>query len=303
MTKLNSSVTVQEVNCHKSICHSECNEESYIGYRSFTFVQDDEEYIMALPFLQTLGLTQNEADLYELLVRRGELPAWKILQEIELPRATAYKSLYSLEKKGLVTKRDVGKTLHFRPEPPTKILELAESQYKALDRARKDAQSFLPELISQYTFSIEKPIVRSFGGVDGIKKAHLEILAEKKDIRAYVAINEELDDTQLNDFWPKYYAIRRRDKIFARVITPATKPAFGYKKLDKKEYRETRLVPAGKFPFTIEKNIVGNKVAFFSHEAGKLVATIIENKAIAEAEVAAFELAWEKAGEYDKSLG
>lgn len=257
---------------------------------------------MALSFLETLGLTQNESNLYELLLKLGEVPAWKILQEVKLPRATAYKSLYSLEKKGLVSKRDIGKTLHFRPEPPSKLLELAEEQYKGLDRARKDVQSFLPELTSQYVLSVEKPIIRSFEGVEGIKKAHLEVLAEKKEIRAYVAINEELDDTQLNDFWPKYYAIRRREKIFARVITPASKPAFGYRKLDKKEYRETRLIPADKFPFGIEKNIVGNKVAFFSHEAGRLVATIIENKAIAEAEVAAFELAWQEAGEYDKTL-
>lgn len=257
---------------------------------------------MNLPFLQHIGLTLNEIELYQLLLRLGEVPLKRLLAEITLKRTTAYTVLNSLEKKKLITRYDKDKIIHFKPESPTKLLDLAEEQYRLLERTKKDIQTVVPEMVSTYILSVEKPIIRSFEGIEGIKKAHMEVLAEKKEIRAYVGINEELDEKELNTFWPKYYAIRRRDKIFARVITPATKPAVGYRALDKKEYRETRLVPEDKFPFSIEKNIVGNKVAFFSHEAGKLVATIIENKAIAEAEVAAFELAWEKAAEYNKTL-
>lgn len=254
-----------------------------------------------MPFLQTIGLTQNEADIYELLLKLGEAPAAVILQEANLKRPTVYNTLNTLSQKGLVTATDKNKKIHFTPAPPAKLLEMAESQFANLERAKADIQSVIPALTTQYVTSVERPIVRIFEGVEGVKKAHMEILNERQEILAYVQINEEIDK-QLEKFWPKYYAMRRKYNIFARVISPNTPGAKEYQKNDERELRLTRLIPSEKFPINLEKNIVGNKVAFFSHEAGKLVATIIENKAIAEAEVAAFELAWEKAAEYNKTL-
>jgi len=87
-----------------------------------------------------------------------------------------------------------------------------------------------------------------------------------------------------------------------RAVTPNTKEGIEYQKNDKEQIRETRLVPLEKFPFNIEKNIVGNKVAFFSTHEGKLIITIIENKEIADAERAIFELAWFQAEHYNQIL-
>src|SRR3989338_86381 len=254
---------------------------------------------MSLPFLETIGLTQKEAEIYELLLKTGEVPAHTIIKESKLKRATVYKVLYSLEKKGLVTKFEKNKIINFRPNPPAKLLEIAEGQYKTLDRARANLQILLPELTSSYIASVEKPIVTVYEGEEGIKKANLSVLAEKKEILAYLVINKEID-RKMDKFWKKYYAIRKKEKIPVRSITSNTKEGKEYKNRDKKELRETKLVPADKFPLTIEKNIVGNKVAFFSNLEGKLIATIVENKAIADSEKAVFELAWKQADYYDK---
>ncbi len=256
--------------------------------------------IMSLPFLETIGLTKKEAELYELLLRLGEVPAQDIIRESRLKRATVYKSLYALEKKGLVTKKDIEKKIHFRPEPPTNLISLAETQYQLLDRAKHDLQSNLPNLRSQYVLTVEKPIIRIFEGVEGLKQAHLEVLGEKKEILAYVRLDKKLD-APLADFWPQYYRIRRKNNIFVRSICPDNPEGRAYKKKDKKELRETRLIPFKLYPFEIEKNIVGNKVLFFSRQEGKLIATLIENKAIADTERAIFELAWDKARIYSKS--
>lgn len=254
---------------------------------------------MSLPFLETIGLTNKEAELYELLLRLGEVPAQTIIAESKLKRATAYKVLYSLEKKGLVHQKDVGKIIHFRPESPSKLLELAEQTHETYDRAREDLRKMLPDLNSSYLMSVERPIVTTFEGEEGIKKANLAVLAEKKEILAYLVINPEIDK-RLEKFWNQYYAIRKRDKIFVRSITPDTKAGREYKKMDKKELRKTKLVPKNQFQFAIEKNIVGNKVAFFSVQEGKLIATIVENKAIADTERTIFELAWKQADKYDQ---
>lgn len=249
---------------------------------------------MSLAFLENLGLTQKEAELYELLLKLGETPANEVIKQSKLKRATAYKVLYSLEKKGLVEKKDVKKIINFRPASPTLLFNLAESQFKNLERAKKDLQAVLPELNSSYILSVEKPIIRTYEGVEGVKKAHLELLAEKSEILAYVKINPGID-TKLDRFWKEYYRLRAKNNILARVISPDDSLSQEYKKHDLEELRVTRLVPAENFQINIEKDIVGNKVAFFSSRLGKLIVTIIENEEIAQAERVIFELNWQVA--------
>ncbi len=245
-----------------------------------------------------LGLTDKESELYLLLLSLGTVPASTLIQKTGQKRATVYKSLYSLEAKGLVRQEDIGKKLHFTPLAPYQLLELSDKQFDAQERAREDLRSLLPELTSQYTLTVEKPIVRFFEGEEGIMKANLEILAEKKEILAYVYADEGIDK-KMDSFWKKYYKIRMKDQIFVRSISPDNKASKEYKKRDEKELRKTYLVPYDQFPIMIAKNICGNKVAFFSQENGKLIATIIENKRIADTERAIFELAWKEAEKYN----
>lgn len=256
---------------------------------------------MSLPFLQTIGITPTEADLYELLLRLGDVPIAAILKETKLKRPTAYKTLYSLEKKGLVTKKDKQKKIHFQPVPPTQLLSLAEKQYSELERARDSLQALMPELTATYTTAVERPVVRVLEGIEGVKKAHREILSLKLPISAYVSLDEEID-SQLGGFWQEYYTTRRRDAIFARVICPNTSGSEEYQKQDAKELRQTRLVPEGKFSIGIEMDICGDKVAYFSRGEHGIFATIITNRLIAQSEQASFELAWERAEHYDQLL-
>src|SRR5947209_5879849 len=119
---------------------------------------------MSLSFLHPLGLTDTEIKLYEFLLKLGETPAHELIAESKLKRPTVYKALYSLEKKGLVTKRELLKKIHFRPSPPAELVEKAEEQYQSLDRVRKNLSSVMPELTSLYISSVERPIVEMYEG-------------------------------------------------------------------------------------------------------------------------------------------
>ena len=249
--------------------------------------------------LQNLGLTDKESLIYNLLLTLGKVQAATLISKTGLKRATVYKSLYTLQDKGLVKQEDIKKKKHFTPLPPDNLLALSNEQFEKQERTREDLRSMLPRLTSTYTLSVEKPIVRFYEGKEGIIQANLEILTEKKEILAYVYADERIDEA-MADFWKKYYKIRMKDKIYVRAISPDNKTSVEYKKRDKDELRTTYLVPQEEFPIHIEKNIVGNKVALFSQENGKLIATIIENKLIADTERAIFELAWKEAEKYNK---
>lgn len=250
---------------------------------------------MSLPFLQTIGLTQKEADLYELLLKLGEVSANTLIRETDLKRATAYKSLYALEQKGLVTKRDIGKIIHFRPEQPTKLLELAEREVQNTERAKEDLRTILPQLTSSYILTVEKPVISTYEGVNGLKEIYEDTLRERKPIYA-VLQTAEVNDELYQWLTKKYVKSRAKLGIKAQVIVASGKWSREYIKKDEGELRESILVPSREFPFQHEVDIYGDKVAFLNYKKGEaLIGVLIKHPQIAQTMKAWFDLAWEGA--------
>jgi sugar-specific transcriptional regulator TrmB len=247
---------------------------------------------MALSFLKSIGLTDKETVLYELLITQGELPISTLLKKTNLKRATVYKSLYSLEKKGLIIKKTIAKKIHFRPTSPTNLLSIAEEQFRALERAKDDLQTIMPELTSSYIVSVEKPVVTQFEGIDGLKKIYEDTLQEGKPIYAALT-TEKIEPTLFRWITNVYIKKRIEKKIPVKVIISSGGWADTYVKKSEKELRETRLVSAKAFPFAHEMDIYGDKVAFIDFREGKtLIGIIIHHPAIAQTMKALWSLAW-----------
>src|SRR5581483_9162757 len=172
---------------------------------------------MSLNYLQTIGLSKSEANLYELLLRLGEVPASVVVRESKLKKPTVYKHLYELEEKGLVTSKDIENKIHFKPEPPTKLIELTQQHYETLDRTLGSLQTAIPHLSQLYLHSTEKPIVRTYEGFEGIKEIYKDTLKVGKTI--YALLKPEDFDPDVWEWGHKYYIpARARRKIHAQVI-------------------------------------------------------------------------------------
>jgi HTH-type transcriptional regulator, sugar sensing transcriptional regulator len=256
---------------------------------------------MSLAFLQNLDLTKTEIKLYELLLSLGEVPVQNLIKESKLKRPTVYKALYSLEKKRLVTKRDVLKKINFQASPPAKLLELAENKYENLNRTKESLQALLPQLSSSYILSTEKPIVRMFEGVQGLKEIYLDILKDKQpgySIMQNEDIDEELDDWLINWFTSR----RVRAKMPLKMICSANeKNGAEFKKRDLITRRFSKVVPIKLFPFQHEVTIYGNKVAFIHYKKNShLIGVMINHPFFAQTLKAWFDLAWEGTERYEK---
>lgn len=81
-----------------------------------------------------------------------------------------------------------------------------------------------------------------------------------------------------------------KSKIFAKVIGPDTEKIKKYKKSDEQDLKVTRLVKKEKYPFTIEMDIYGNRVAFISFK--EKMGVIVESNEIASNMKLLFNLAW-----------
>jgi len=249
--------------------------------------------------LESLGLSPDQSTLYLTLLNSGPQSAISLAKLSGVKRTYIYHLCKDLEKENLIKLTLKGRTTLFSAQSPDLLLAKAQEKKAQAETALITLESLLPELQSKYRLTVTKPTITYYEGESGIIKANLEVLAEKKEILAYLIINKSID-TKMDSFWKKYYDQRLRDDIHVRAITSDTKEGIEYKKRDQAELRETKLVPNDQFTLAIEKNIVGNKVVFFSTSEGVLNATIIDNKEIADTERAIFELAWQQASRYDQ---
>lgn len=250
---------------------------------------------MSLPVLESIGLKKKEADLYDLLLRLGEVPANEIINQLHLKRATAYKLLYALEEKGLITKRDHKKIIHFKPEPPTQLLQFADKQKENYERARDDIRHLIPQLTSSYILAVEKPVVSTFEGLKGLQEIYEDTLREGKEIYAVLQTAEV--EPEIYEWLTNVYAKKRaKAGIHANVIVASGKWSEEYRQQDAEENRTTILVPKDLFPFKHEVDIYGDKVAFINYKKGEaLIGVVLTHPQIAQTMKAWFDLAWKGA--------
>lgn len=248
---------------------------------------------MSYSFLSTFGLTEKEISLYELLLSKGQLLAGDIIKQSKLKRATVYQSLYSLEKKGLITQVEINKKIHFKPLPPTQLLQLANNQLKTYEESHNQLMSIISNLDSKYILAVEKPIISMFEGIEGLKEIYNDVLTVGKPVYATLTVEEI--DPELHKWLDNVYVKNRAaKKIHAYVLVAKGPKSEAYTNRDAKEERTTKIVDKDKYPFQHEINIYGDKVAFINYKKGQnLLGVVIHHPLIAKTQKALFDLAWD----------
>lgn len=247
---------------------------------------------MNYSFLSAFGLTEKEIDLYKLLLSKGELSAGVIVKESKLKRATVYQSLYSLQKKEIISQTEIGGKIHFKLEPPTKLLELANDQLRNFEESQRQLMGVMTSLNSQYILAVEKPVIAAFEGIEGLKEIYNDTLAVGKPI--YAALTADEIDPELKKWLDTVYVKKRAEhKITAYVLVAEGEKAKEYTSRNKEAFRETKLVDKKRYPFMHEIDIYGEKVAFINYRTGKkLLGIVIHHPQISATMKALFDIAW-----------
>lgn len=253
--------------------------------------------------LNKIGLSNNEARVYLALLELGSATVQQIAQVAQVNRPTTYVQLETLMKDGLVTffekapsnKKLKSKT-YFRVEDPEYLQKLVSRERSQIDERERELVGILPELGRLFASSGERPRVRFFDGIEGLKTMDEECLKTKNKL---IEGAMSLDDVE-KVFPPEtdYYPERRIKKgIHTRgIYTSSRGPVL--KASDKKMLRETRFVPIDKYPFACDINIYDDTVSLASVRK-KPFGVLIENKEIADSLRSLLKLAWEAAEKYN----
>lgn len=235
--------------------------------------------------LEQWGLSPKETKVYLAGLELGAVPVQDLAKKTGIERTNVYSIVEGLIHQGLFTETEKSGKKYFVAESPEKlVLKLKERE--------KEIESVLPELKSIYNLSPQKPKVRFYEGVEGVKLVYEDTLDENKPIVAF-SDYEYLIQAMSFDYMLDYASKRAAKGITFRSITRPSKGYQKYAPYDKKQLREVKLLPG--VDFSTEINVYGNKVALMSFRK-EVFAVIIESQEIANTLNVVFNSLWNLLG-------
>jgi len=245
-----------------------------------------------------IGLDERESRFYVAALKLGKSPISKIARAADLNRSSSYTVVQALIQKGLVSQVKNSTGLIITPIQPQRLLEIQEEQRDLLEEQVKRLQDI-------FAIAQLEPGVQFFEGKEGLKTVLNSILEEAKEI--YVLGDGDAFRKAIPG-WSEQYSERRSDrKIRTRLLLKATPQTIGAAKYlrsseadQKKAYSKIRLLPEAlgiKGGF----DVYNDKVILYSFEE-RNVAVVIESKMISAMMKAIFEMLWNVAEGYERTL-
>jgi len=131
--------------------------------------------IMYAEILQEIGLTTNEAKIYQTLIEAGESSAGEISVKAKIHRRNVYDTINRLIEKGLVFQILTKGENIYKAVDPAKLLELIKEKENKFKK-------ILPALQKQFTTKPSYQEAYIYRGVEGFKNYLRDILRLKQDV-------------------------------------------------------------------------------------------------------------------------
>lgn len=254
------------------------------------------------------GLSLNEAEIYEYLLKSGESSAADIIKNTSLKKGMAYLEIENLAKKGLITKkllkpknpnvRNKSKIAYFTPHHPEKLREFIINKESEILTAKNNFEANFTDLVSDFNLISGKPGIQVFEGLEGMKKVLQDSLTSTEVIRTYAdmeAIEKYLG--KINEDYAK-----QRDKLNVRKRAILLDTPFARKKLGNYHSKTTepRFMTKTEYPFKSVMQIYDNKISYINFSPKTSIGIIINDPEIYQMNCAIFEHAWLNARTYEQ---
>ncbi len=228
--------------------------------------------------LKKLGLTEEEVNIYLLLLQKGPLKVTRISKELSVARTTIYRFVTSLHEKGIISEIIQDYVKIYTPIAPENLPEILRNRIAEIE-------SIVPKLQKIYSKPLEKTEVFVFRGKEGIKAVMNEIIKEAKPYTCFGEIEKYFEEIDI--FTKRWMKEVELNKISGRLL------ASREQKFEVAKTEECRYLPQ---ELIAETTIVtyGEKTAQFIWSK-PLYIILIENKNVTESNLKVFNYLWRTA--------
>ena len=228
--------------------------------------------------LKNLGLTEEEINIYLLLLQKGALKVTQISKELSVARTTIYRFITSLHEKGIVSETIEDYVKTYTPIPPENLPEILLNRVAGI-------QSIVPQLNKIYSKPLEKTEVSVFRGREGIKVVMNDIIREGKPYTCAGEIEKYFEE--LDIFTKKWMREVETARIKGKLLG-SKKQKFEVAKTEECKFLPEELIPE------ITTVTYAEKTALFIWSK-PLYVILIENKKVTESNLKVFNHLWQTA--------
>ena len=236
--------------------------------------------------LQNYGLSEKEARVYLTVLELGTSIASTIARRAELNRVTTYTLLEDLKRDGIVNETTKDGVKFYSVISPDILLKQLEQKYESFKEK-------VPELLAMAEKFGNKIKVQFFEGVEWIVKMYNDTLSSTTEpILAFLGL-QDMPPALKKRLFEGYVKQRIKLKIPAKVIVNDTETSKDYKKLDKQNIKETRIIKTDLFALYGEIDIYAeNRVAIFMFNDKEMSWIIIHSKSMHDSLKSIFNFIW-----------
>ena len=239
--------------------------------------------------LLKIGFTNNEAEVYLILLELKEAKAYDITKYVAISRSHVYDSLNNLLNKGVINYIIKNKKRLYRITDPRKLLNILEEKEEEIQKQKDDLNKEIELLKEEDKISTSK--VEVYEGVEGIKYILDDVIRDgiDKKFKEILVMNsfskEEFVKSVPEYIWNRFWNLREKYKIPSRQLFTKEKT------ITKHPYVKTKVLPKEYFNNKVVHSIYGNKMIYFIFALKPLVIKI-ESEEVAELYKNQFELLW-----------
>ena len=245
------------------------------------------------------GLTPSQAEILNFLYQNKEAKASVIAVKIKRSRAIVYKELEELENLGMVERTDKPNQVSiFRANHPSELQKLHEIRQKKLKKDKESLNNYLPDIVSSFNLTHNKPGVLYYEGKEGVNNALNHIIKgfrKDREIISFVKVLPEKHEKEVKVAFDDFIKKRIKMKIKTRVLAIKTPEGKKLQKNDEKSLRETRLVETSKSLLNFnggEIFIYRNEICALTLKNNMHFAFIVQDENITQLFRAFFESEW-----------
>ncbi|OGL70053.1 hypothetical protein A3B32_02155 [Candidatus Uhrbacteria bacterium RIFCSPLOWO2_01_FULL_53_9] len=160
---------------------------------------------MYIELFQNLGLSKNEAELYEALLEQGEASVSKLNQVTNINRRNIYDVLNRMTEKGLVFLILRAGENRYKPVDPLKLKELVQEKLTMLEE-------HLDELDTLYRSKPKTGEVFIYRGLEGWKNYMRDIL-RLNETAYFIGAKGLWLEERVKNFFPKFHVQATKQRI------------------------------------------------------------------------------------------
>lgn len=269
------------------------NYTNFRSERKLTLINYIMPYAAFESHLKKIGLSDKEAAVYIASMQLGPQTVQNISRKSQVARATTYLVLESLMKKGLISRyEERGKPI-FIAEAPHQLERLINDREQQIAKDKEELKELLPLLQAFMMTEDQRPLVRYYEGVEGLRALRSEITRQSNtEDTWYQIVPVDLVKGMFGDENFTHASTRKAKGIKSKAIIVTTSEKLRKKLTESADkWAQRKFIDAKFYSSPAGVVLLKDKVAFGTY-TGRVGGVIIESEPIARMLRESFDLLW-----------